>query len=241
MKKKSKILSLLLAMVMLLSMCAIPVQAADTLQNQAKKVVMVVGQKTPIKTPVKMTFKSSNPKVAAVNSNGKVTAKAKGNATVTAKTSKVTWTYKIKVEKPKLSNTRLSVYTKTSKQLKLKGTSRKVTWSSSAPSVVSVNKKGKITARRTGKATITAKVNGVKYKCKVTVKARSKKSSGSSGQSSGKSSGQASSSGVNGYVWIPATGSKYHSSASCSGMHSPRQVSISQAISMGYSACKKCY
>ncbi len=119
-------------------------------------------------------------KVAAVNSNGKVTAKAKGNATVTAKTSKVTWTYKIKVEKPKLNNTRLSVYTKTSKQLKLKGTSRKVTWSSSAPSVVSVNKKGKITARRTGKATITAKVNGVKYKCKVTVKARSKKSSGSS-------------------------------------------------------------
>ena len=238
MKKKSKILSLLLAMVMLLSMCAIPVQAADTLQNQAKKVVMIVGQKTPIKTPVKMTFKSSNPKVAAVNSNGKVTAKAKGNATVTAKTSKVTWTYKIKVEKPKLNNSRLSVYTKTSKQLKLKGTSRKVTWSSSAPSVVSVNKKGKITARRTGKATITAKVNGVKYKCKVTVKARSKKSSG---QSSGKSSGQASSSGVNGYVWIPATGSKYHSSASCSGMHSPRQVSISQAISMGYSACKKCY
>lgn len=238
MKKKSKILSLLLAMVMLLSMCAIPVQAADTLQNQTKKVVMVVGQKTTIKTPVKMTFKSSNPKVAAVNSNGKVTAKAKGNATVTAKTSKVTWTYKIKVEKPKLSNTRLSVYTKTSKQLKLKGTSRKVTWSSSAPSVVSVNKKGKITARRTGKAIITAKVNGVKYKCKVTVKARSKKSSG---QSSGKSSGQASSSGVNGYVWIPATGSKYHSSASCSGIHSPRQVSISQAISMGYSACKKCY
>lgn len=238
MKKKSKILSLLLAMVMLLSMCAIPVQAADTLQNQAKKVVMVVGQKTTIKTPVKMTFKSSNSKVAAVNSNGKVTAKAKGNATVTAKTSKVTWTYKIKVEKPKLNNSRLSVYTKTSKQLKLKGTSRKVTWSSSATSVVSVNKKGKITARRTGKATITAKVNGVKYKCKVTVKARSKKSSG---QSSGKSSGQASSSGVNGYVWIPATGSKYHSSASCSGMHSPRQVSISQAISMGYSACKKCY
>ena len=238
MKKKSKILSLLLAMVMLLSMCAIPVQAADTLHNQAKKVVMVVGQKTTIKTPVKMTFKSSNSKVAAVNSNGKVTAKAKGNATVTAKTSKVTWTYKIKVEKPNLSNTRLSVYTKTSKQLKLKGTSRKVTWSSSAPSVVSVNKKGKITARRTGKATISAKVNGVKYKCKVTVKARSKKSSG---QFSGKASGQAASSGAAGYVWIPATGSKYHSSASCSGMHSPRQVSISQAISMGYSACKKCY
>ena len=101
---------------------------------------MVVGQKTTIKTPVKMTFKSSNPKVAAVNSTGKVTAKAKGNATITAKNSDVTWNYKIKVEKPKLSNIKLSVYTKTSRQLKLKGTSRKVTWSSSAPSVVSVNK-----------------------------------------------------------------------------------------------------
>ena len=225
MKKKSKILSLLLAMVMVLSMFSIPVQAADTLQNQTKKVVMVVGQKTTIKTPVKMTFKSSNPKVAAVNFNGKITAKAKGNATVTAKTSDVTWTYKIKVEKPKLSNTSLSVYTKTSKQLKLKGTSRKVTWSSSAPSVVSVNKKGKITARRTGKATITAKVNGVK-------------SSGSSSQTSASGS---SSAGGSRYVWIPATGSKYHSHASCSGMRSPRQVSVSQAISMGYSACKKCY
>ena len=104
---------------------------------------MVVGQKTPIKTPVKMTFKSSNPKVAAVNSTGKVTAKAKGNATITAKISDVTWTYKIKVEKPKLSNIKLSVYTKTSKQLKLKGTSRQITWSSSAPSVVSVNQNGR--------------------------------------------------------------------------------------------------
>ena len=53
MKKKSKILSLLLAMALLLSMCAIPVQAADTLQNQTKKVVMVVGQKTTIKTGCK--------------------------------------------------------------------------------------------------------------------------------------------------------------------------------------------
>ena len=102
---------------------------------------MVVGQKTTIKTPVKMTFKSSNPKVAAVNSTGKVTAKAKGNATITAKTSDVTWTYKIKVEKPKLSNNQIIKFVlRHQRQLKLKGTSRKVTWSSSAPSVVSVNK-----------------------------------------------------------------------------------------------------
>ena len=42
-------------------------------------------------------------------------------------------------------------------------------------------------------------------------------------------------------VWIPNSGSKYHSSPSCSNMKNPRQVPISQAISMGYEPCKKCY
>jgi hypothetical protein len=42
-------------------------------------------------------------------------------------------------------------------------------------------------------------------------------------------------------VWIPQSGSKYHSSSSCSGMKNPQQVSIDDAISMGYTACKKCY
>lgn len=37
-----------------------------------------------------------------------------------------------------------------------------VTWSSSKPSVLSINSKGKITAKKTGKATITAKVKGMK-------------------------------------------------------------------------------
>ena len=44
-----------------------------------------------------------------------------------------------------------------------------------------------------------------------------------------------------GYVWIPATGSKYHSTSTCSGMKNPQYVTISQAISAGYTPCKKCY
>lgn len=232
MKKKNKLLSLLLAVIMVLSMAYVPAYAAANVQNQNKKTVMVVGEKAAIKSPVKMTFKSSNPKVASVNSNGKITAKAKGKTTVTGKYQNVTWTYNIKVEQPKLNNTKLTVYSKTSKQLKIKGTSRKVVWSSSAPSVVSVNKKGKITAKRTGKAAITAKVNGVKYRCKVTVKAKPRKSTSSSSASPSSNSG---------YVWITSTGSKYHRSSSCSRMRAPRQVSIGEAISMGYGACKKCY
>lgn len=42
-------------------------------------------------------------------------------------------------------------------------------------------------------------------------------------------------------VWIPQSGSKYHSNSSCSGMNNPRQVTLSEAQSMGYEPCKKCY
>lgn len=42
-------------------------------------------------------------------------------------------------------------------------------------------------------------------------------------------------------VWIPQSGSKYHSDPSCSGMDNPRQVTISEAQGMGYEPCKKCY
>ncbi len=55
--------------------------------------------------------------------------------------------------------------------LKIKGTSKKVTWSSTNKKVATVTKKGKVTAKKAGKATIVAKVGGKKYKCKLTVKA----------------------------------------------------------------------
>lgn len=42
-------------------------------------------------------------------------------------------------------------------------------------------------------------------------------------------------------VWIPQSGSKYHSSSTCSGMNNPRQVTLSEAESMGYEPCQKCY
>ena len=42
-------------------------------------------------------------------------------------------------------------------------------------------------------------------------------------------------------VWIPRTGSKYHSKSNCSNMKNPTQVTQSQAISRGYEPCKKCY
>jgi hypothetical protein len=42
-------------------------------------------------------------------------------------------------------------------------------------------------------------------------------------------------------VWIPRTGSKYHSNSSCSNMKNPSQMTLSQAQASGYEPCKKCY
>ncbi len=42
-------------------------------------------------------------------------------------------------------------------------------------------------------------------------------------------------------VWIPRSGSCYHSNEYCSNMKNPTKVSLSTGKSMGYRACSKCY
>lgn len=45
-----------------------------------------------------------------------------------------------------------------------------------------------------------------------------------------------------GMVWIPAKGGKkYHSNSSCSNMNQPQEVTLDEAESRGFTACKKCY
>lgn len=42
-------------------------------------------------------------------------------------------------------------------------------------------------------------------------------------------------------VWIPKSGSKYHSYSGCSNMKNPRQVTKQEAENEGYEPCKKCW
>lgn len=70
----------------------------------------------------------------------------------------------------KINKTKTTIYVGKSTTLKITGTSKKITWSSSNKKVATVSSKGKVTAKKKGTATITAKVNGKSYKCKVTVK-----------------------------------------------------------------------
>ena len=72
-------------------------------------------------------------------------------------------------KKPAISQSELELEVGKSAKLKVKGTKKKVKWSSSDKTVAKVNKKGKVTAVADGVATITAKVGKKKYTCEVNV------------------------------------------------------------------------
>lgn len=78
--------------------------------------------------------------------------------------------------KVKLNITKATLSIGGSINLKLLNNKKKVTWKSSNKKVASVTKKGKVKAKKKGKASIVAKVGKKKYTCKVTVGSVSKKS-----------------------------------------------------------------
>lgn len=77
--------------------------------------------------------------------------------------------------KIRLNQRSLSMTVGDSSQLKMKGLSsknqKKVLWKSSAPAIASVTKRGKVTAKKTGNATITASYRRKKYRCRIQVAA----------------------------------------------------------------------
>lgn len=90
------------------------------------------------------------------------------------------------VTKAKLNKKKVTLTITNSKKnpkttLKVKGVSKKVAkkakWSTSNKKVATV-KKGKVTAKKAGRATITCKVKGKKYTCKITVKDKRTKNTG---------------------------------------------------------------
>ena len=126
----------------------------------------------------KVVYSSNNKKAAVVDKNGKVTAKAKGTAVITAKVTQNDTTYKLKIKvtvknpviKMTASTKQLTVgqtYTFKAKAYGLKGD---ITWTSSNKAVASVTAKGKVTAKAAGTTSIQAQVNGKSVSCKLTVK-----------------------------------------------------------------------
>ncbi len=109
-----------------------------------------------------VTWSSSNTSVASV-SGGKITANAPGTATISAKTSNgKTASCKVTVKGITISPySAFFVYVDDVHYLSTTsyGVSTSKSWSSSNSSVLSVNSSGKITAKRTGTATITVRTS----------------------------------------------------------------------------------
>lgn len=100
MKRNKKILTVITILLLIVCM-AVPVSAAGKINK--KKATLKVGQTLQLKvtgTKGKVKWKSSKKSVATVSSKGRVKAKKKGSATITAKVGKKKYTCKITVKKP---------------------------------------------------------------------------------------------------------------------------------------------
>ena len=161
---------------------------ADSITIAPKELSMNVGENesltatvTPDNATDQVIWSSNDKNVATVDQSGKVTAKAKGKATITATAGeaeaicKVTVEAEIPVECVELSATTLSLtegeeHTLTATVHPANATDKTVTWESSEPSVATVDQNGKVTALSAGTATITATAGGKPATCEVTVK-----------------------------------------------------------------------
>lgn len=149
-------------------------------KNQTFKVSATI---TPANAADKtVQWKSSNTKVATVDTKGNIKGVANGKATITATAkdnSKVAKTVAVTVSAKtvKVNKTSLSITEGKSETLKATvspsdSTDKTVSWKSSNTKVAKVDSKGKVTGVKKGTATITASVKGAKeVKVKVTITA----------------------------------------------------------------------
>lgn len=134
---------------------------------------------TPVTSKEKVTYSSSNKKVATVSSKGVIKAKKAGTAKITVKSGKkkVVVTVKITgVKTTKLSGVPAAKNVSKGKSFKIKviatpkNTDEKITFKSSNKKVATVTSKGVVKCLKKGTATITVQSGSKKMTCKVTVK-----------------------------------------------------------------------
>lgn len=169
-------------------------KAPNKITLNAQKKTLKIGKSFQIKVSLpkdtasnKITYSSDKMSVASVSSAGKVTAKKKGAATITVKTFngktaklKITVSNGVDVKKVTAKTKKLILGVGESFKLEtsvspINATNKKLTFQASN-NKVTVNSKGKITAKKAGDAKITVKsINGKKAVVKVTVKKAPKK------------------------------------------------------------------
>lgn len=147
---------------------------AASLSLKYSKMTLIKGQSRTLKVArvkSKVKWTSSNTRVATVNSKGKVIARGRGKATITAKADGKRGKCTVIVEEPGFSSYEENHFLTEKKSMKLSiiGTSQKIRWESSNTKIASVNQKGVVTAKKKGVVKISATISGKKFVCKVTV------------------------------------------------------------------------
>lgn len=147
------------------------VEAAVVNLNQSK-ITLYVGRIYTLKvngTKDKVKWTSKDKKIATVSDTGRVTGVRKGSTIVTATVGSKSYSCKVTVENPNISNKKLEMEIADTQLLSIKGSSGKVSWSSSDSSIITINNEGLVMAKKLGKATITGKNGGKLYQCQITV------------------------------------------------------------------------
>ena len=155
--------------------------ASRKLSLKASNKKAYVGKNTKISAKAtkgaKLSYKTSNKKIAMVSSKGVITGKKAGTVkiTITAKKSKYktvkkTITVKVYRQNQKVTASNVKLTTGQRKNLGAKARTR-LSYKSSNPKVVTVDKKGNLTAKKTGtaKITVTALANNTYNKASRTI------------------------------------------------------------------------
>lgn len=155
--------------------------ATKTINLKASNKKVYVGKTTKISAKAtkgaRLSYKTSNKKIATVNSKGVIKGKKAGTVkiTITAKKSKYktvkkTITVKVYRQNQKVNASNVKLTTGQRKNLGAKARTR-LSYKSSNPKVVTVDKKGNLTAKKTGTAKIkvTASASGTYNKASRTV------------------------------------------------------------------------
>lgn len=143
-----------------------------TVKLNETSIVLIVKQTEKLQlknTKSKVAWSSSDSSVASVNSKGKVTAKKKGKATITATAGDVQKKCKVKVESPKLNAKEIELSIDSTYQLELKCCSHEVEWDSDDYTIADVDENGAVYGIAPGTTNIIATVHGKDFMCKVTV------------------------------------------------------------------------
>ena len=186
---KNRIKYILIIIMMAIYIGLVPIEVkANSISINKNEMILGVGYTETLKLTTtgginssNVIWKSSNEKVATVNSNGKVTAITEGTTIITAYTAGYSSTCIVKVSSEyvaingiQLNKGTLNLLIGTSETLiktvyPSNATNKDVNWKSSNPQVASIDSTGKVIAKEVGTTIITVYASGYSATCIVNV------------------------------------------------------------------------